>query len=382
MAKRTSDNRTWVETSKAALHANVATFRSRIGKEVKFCAVIKSNAYGHGLVETAKALGTTVDWLAVDNLGEALTLKNAHIKRPILILGWTPDWQMTEAIRNSFRLTVSTPDQVRAAKVAAAKAKKKAFLHLKIDTGTTRQGAGIKQIPDIVNLVQSTKNIVVEGLSTHYANIEDTTDHGYATGQLEKFWQAEAYVNAQGLQPSIKHTACSAAALLFPETHFNMVRVGIGMYGLWPSRETYASAGERGLDIELFPALAWRTRIAMIREVKRGTPISYGLTEKMKSDGRVAVLPIGYWDGYDRGLSSVGEVLIHGQRAKVIGRVCMNMTMIDVTNIPEAKAEDVVTLLGEDGNDAISAEELGARIHTINYEVVTRINPQLPRIIV
>lgn len=381
MAKRISDNKTWIEVSRTALKHNVAEFRSRLKDDVRFCAVVKANAYGHGLIETAKAIQAGVDWFAVDNLGEANELRKA-VKKPVLILGWTPSWQMSEVIRKGFRFTVSTPDQVRDAKASAQKAKKKAFLHLKIDTGTTRQGAGVKQIPDIAAIVSSSKLLVVEGLSTHYANIEDTTDHAYATGQLERFWQAEAYADAQGLKATIKHTACSAAALLFPETHFNMVRVGIGMYGLWPSREIVASVGERGLDIELQPALAWRTRIALIRDVKRGTPVSYGLTETMKNDGRIAVLPIGYWDGYDRGLSSVGEVLIRGQRARVIGRVCMNMTMVDVTGLPDAKPDDVVTILGGDDRDAVTAEEIAAKLHTINYEVVTRINPLLPRVVV
>ena len=383
MAKRTSDNRTWVEVSKTALLHNVAAFRSRLKPEVKFCAVVKANAYGHGLVETAKAIAPKVDWFAVDNIDEALALKKARITKPILVLGWTPEWLMHKAIQQRIRLTVSTPEQVKAAAAVAKKAGKPMFLHLKIDTGTTRQGANVKQIPDIAAIINaSKKRLVIEGFSTHYANIEDTTDHAYATGQLERFWQAEAYAEAQGLKATVKHTACSAAALLFPETHFNMVRVGIGTYGLWPSRETLASVGERGLDIELEPALAWRTRIALIRDVKRGTPVSYGLTETMKSDGRVAVLPVGYWDGYDRGLSSVGEVLIRGQRARVIGRVCMNMTMVDVTGIPDVKPEDVVTLLGGDDHDAVTAEQIASKLGTINYEVVTRINPLLPRIIV
>jgi alanine racemase len=371
--------KTWVEISKSALVANAKIFKRRAGASVAVMAVVKSNAYGHGLALVAKTVQPHLDWFGVDNVDEGLALRKAGIKKPVLILGFTPSWRMQDAVRAGLRMTVSTLEQVRAAKSAATKTGKRGYLHLKAETGTTRQGAELRDLPDIAQTMKSAKNLVLEGLSTHYANIEDATDHDYAAGQLETYRNALDILEAHGFRPDVKHTACTAAALLFPDTHFNLVRVGIGLYGLWPSLETQLDAQAKGLDIELRPALAWKTTIAQIKDVKRGTPVSYGLTEKMPKSGKVAVLGVGYWDGYDRGLSSIGEVLVRGRKAKILGRVCMNMCMIDVTDIPDVRAEDEVLLLGEDGRAAITAEDLAAKLGTINYEVVTRINPLLPR---
>lgn len=374
--------KTWVEVSKAALIANAKVFKRRVKEGVAVMAVVKSNAYGHGLVETAKTVQPQLDWFGVDNVDEGLTLKKAGIKKPILILGFTPSWRMAEAIRAGLRMTVSTVEQARAAKAAAAKARKTGRIHIKVETGTTRQGADLRELPDVARVIRSSKQLVLEGVSTHYANIEDATDHDYAAGQLEAYQNALRILEAHGIVPEIRHTACTAAAILYPDTYFNLVRVGIGLYGLWPSLETRVEAEAKGLEIDLQPALAWKTRIAQVKNVKRGTAVSYGLTERMPRDGKIAVLGIGYWDGYDRGFSSVAEVLVHGRKAKVMGRVCMNMCMIDVSDIPNVKAEDEVTLLGAAGKLSVTAEDLAAKIETIPYEVVTRINPLTPRILV
>lgn len=371
--------KTWVEISKDALVSNAKIFKRRAGASVAVMAVVKSNAYGHGLIEVAKTVQSHLDWFGVDNVDEGLALRKAGIKKPILILGFTPSWRMQEAIRAGLRMTVSTHEQVRAAKSASTKVAKRGYLHVKAETGTTRQGAELRELPDIAQTIKNAKHLVLEGLSTHYANIEDATDHDYAAGQLETYRNALAILEAHGFRLDVKHTACTAAAMLYPDTHFNLVRVGIGLYGLWPSWETKLEAQAKGLEIELQPALTWKTTIAQVKDVKRGTPVSYGLTEKMPRTGKVAVLGVGYWDGYDRGLSSVGEVLVHGRKTKVLGRVCMNMCMIDVTDIPDVRAEDEVILLGEEGRVAVTADDLAKHLGTINYEVVTRINPLLPR---
>jgi alanine racemase len=355
---------------------------------VAVMAVVKSNAYGHGLVETAKTVQPYLDWFGVDNIDEGLALKKAGIKRPILILGFMPSWRMAEAIRAGLHLTISTMEQARAAKAAAAKVRRPGRLHVKVETGTTRQGAELRELPDIARLIGTSGYLRLEGVSTHYANIEDAADHDYAAGQLDAYQNALRILEAHGIVPPIRHTACTAAAILYPDTFFNLVRVGIGLYGLWPSVETRVLAEAKGLDIELKPALAWRTRIAQVKSVKRGTPISYGLTERMPRDGKIAVLGIGYWDGYDRGLSSIGEVLVRGRKAKIMGRVCMNMCMIDVTEIHGIKAEEVVTLIGLAPSGAgrgavgITPEDLAEKLETIPYEIVTRINPLTPRILV
>jgi alanine racemase len=369
--------KTWVEVSKVALIANAKAFKRRVKPGVAVMAVVKSNAYGHGLIETAKTVQPHLDWFGVDNVDEGLALKKAGIRKPILILGFTPSWRMKDAVRAGLRMVVSTVDQAKAAR-AAAKGRK-AYLHLKVETGTTRQGAGLRELPAVAQVIRSSKHLVFEGLSTHYANIEDATEHSYAAGQLEAYQNAIDILEAHGINPPVKHTACTAAAMLYPDTHFDLVRVGIGLYGIWPSLETRVETEAKGIDLELKPALTWKTTIAQVKDVKRNTPISYGLTEKMPRDGRIAVLGIGYWDGYDRGLSSKGEVLVKGRKAKIMGRVCMNMCMIDVTDIPGVKAEDEVILLGESGRLSVSAEEMALALETIPYEVVTRINPMTPR---
>jgi alanine racemase len=224
---------------------------------------------------------------------------------------------------------------------------------------------------------------VLEGLSTHYANIEDVTEHHFAEYQLRNFREVCSLLESNGVSVPVRHTACTAAAILFPNTLFNMARVGIGLYGLWPSKETKISALQAHVPLnELKPVLAWKTRIAQIKLVKSGETIGYGCTDVATQDTRLAVLPIGYYDGYDRKLSSIGYVLIRGRRAPLRGRVCMNMIMVDVTNISKAELEDEVVLLGRQGGDSVSAEVLAGKIGTINYEVIARINPLLPRIVV
>jgi alanine racemase len=257
-----------------------------------------------------------------------------------------------------------------------------AKVHLKIETGTSRQGIHVQDLQGFLGHLKELSNLKLEGAFTHFANIEDTTDDSYATRQMARFESALEVFAEAGMTPEITHTACSAAVMLHPATHRSMIRTGIALYGLWPSDETKVSMRHLGKDITLTPALTWKTRILQVKPLAAGTPVSYGLTEKVTRDSRIAVLPVGYWDGYDRGLSSVGEVLIRGKRAKVLGRVCMNMTIVDVTDIPDAMDGDEVVLLGRQGNESISAEEIARKLGTINYEIVTRINPLLPHITV
>ncbi len=374
--------KTWVEISRSALVSNARAFKKRLGKEVAFMAVVKANAYGHGLREVAASLKSEAGWFGVDNLDEAAALKKIGVRQPMLTLGFTPSWRMAEAARLGVRMTVGSIEQIKAAKHAAAKSSRPIKLHLKLETGTTRQGVDIRALPAAADLLLSSKKLELEGLSTHYANNEDTADHSFASVQLERYAQAVEFLDARKLRPPVKHTACTAAAALFPDTHFNLARVGIGIYGLWPSEETRKTVEAKEIGLSLRPALSWKTTVAQVKDAKRGTPVSYGLTETMPRDGRVAVLGLGYWDGFDRGFSSVGEVLIRGRRAKILGRVCMNMCMVDVTDIPNVKAEDEVVLIGEQRGASLSAEELAAKIGTINYEIVTRINPLLPRSVV
>lgn len=374
--------KTWVEVSRSALRANAASLRSALGKGVRLMGVVKANAYGHGIPEVVKSLGAAgVDWFGVDAVREAELVRAAGSKKPVLVLGYTPTDDVARAVRQGFSLTAYNKETLeRAAK--AGSPRHPAKVHLKLETGTSRQGILTEDLPSFARFAVKRKNLVIEGVSTHYANIEDTTDSAYAMGQLEQFKKMVGMLAKDGVTPPLAHTACSAAVLLFPETHFAMVRAGIALYGLWPSKETKVSANQRGKTFTLRPALSWKTVVAQVKELPEGAPVSYGLTERLARRSKVAVIPVGYWDGLDRKLSSVGRVLVRGHRAKVLGRICMNMCVIDVTDVPGVRLEDEVTIIGRQGKDAIAAEDLAGAVGTINYEIVTRINPLIPRVLV
>lgn len=379
--------KTWIEINKKALQNNISQFKKLIGKKIKLMAVVKSNAYGHGLIETAKiVINSGADWLGVDSIDEAIKLRKAGIKTPILILGYTLLSRLKDVIKYDLRQTVYNKETIeelirfrgRTPKLGAAPLR----VHLKVETGTSRQGLEKEELLELAKFIKKYPQIKIEGAHTHYANIEDTTDHTYAKKQLNRFKQAIGLLESNGIEVPIKHTACSAAIILFNETHFDMVRLGISMYGLWSSRETFVSAKEKNRRIRLEPVLTWKTKIAQVKIIKAGTPISYGLTEKVAHNSKIAILPVGYWDGYDRKLSGVGNVLIKGKRCKILGRVCMNMMVVDVGHVRKIKLEEEVVLLGKQGKEEITADELAQKIGTINYEVVTRINPLIPRIMV
>jgi len=377
----THSNKTWVEISQSALTSNIRAFQHHLGDGVAMMAVVKSNAYGHGLVETARLADVAgVEWFAVDNVDEGLKLRKEGIKKPILVLGYTLNSRLKECVMNRLSFVVYTQETVRALRVL--KLKPPALVHLKIETGTTRQGVCGKELRALARALKKTPGVVIEGVSTHYANIEDTTDSSYARMQLKRYQEGLALLKLEGIDPPWKHTACSAAALLFPETHFNLARIGIAMYGLWPSKETQVAAATQKQAIRLTPVLTWKTIVAQVKHVSKNTPVSYGLTERVTRDSVLAILPVGYWDGYDRrGLSNVGQVLIRGRHCKIIGRICMNMCVVDVTDVPRVRPEDEVVLLGIQKGERISTEDLASKIGTINYEVVTRINPLIQRIV-
>lgn len=375
-------HKTWVEISKKSLQNNISQFQKLIGSKVKLMAVVKANAYGHGLIEVAKIVTRSgADWLGVDSVDEAIEIRKAGINAPILIMGYTLLSRLNDVVKYDFRQVVYNRKTIEVLSKRAKK-NKKIFIHLKVETGTSRQGLEKEELLELAKFIKKYSQLEIEGIYTHYANIEDTTDHSYAQSQLKRFKEAVNLLKKNNIKIPIKHTACSAAVILFPETYFDMVRLGISTYGLWPSKETFVSAKEKKRKIKLEPVLTWKTKIAQIKQVKAGASVSYGLTERVSQDSKIAVLPIGYWDGYDRRLSGIGNVLIKGKRCKVLGRVCMNMIIVDVSHVPNVGLEDEVVLLGKQGGDEITADELAQKIGTINYEVVTRINPLIPRIVV
>lgn len=372
----------WVEIDQRALTANARAFRNLLGAQTLFMPVLKSNAYGHGLKEVAGMLSRAgqADWLGLNSLDEALELRSLGISRPILLLGHVPLARLSEAVRRDIRLTVYNRETVEA--LGKLRFSNKVRLHLKLETGTNRQGVGLEEAARIAGLIARNPRLVLEGYSTHFANIEDTTDRSYPDRQKALFLSLVNRLEGMGYKAPIKHAACSAAALIFPETHHSLARIGIGLYGLWPSRETMLALRDRYPKFKLEPVLSWKTRVAQIKTIPSGSFVSYGCTFRTTRRTRLAVLPVGYYDGYDRKLSNTAHVLIKGKRAPIRGRVCMNICLADITDIPGVKLENEVVVLGKQGQEHISAEQLAQWIGTINYEVVTRINPQLPRVAV
>jgi len=382
MKNSQKSEKVWVEISKENILSNIKSLRSLLKPKALFMAVVKSNAYGHGLEEMSKICvqSKMVDWFGVDNIDEALALREQGIKQPILILGYVPFDKISEAVAADISFVAYNNEALNYIAAQKFTKKQKAKIHIKVETGTARQGIAGKELLDFVAKAAKSPNILIEGIYTHYANIEDTTDPSYAMEQLKKFNENIAAVE-KIIKIPLKHSACSAAFINYPETQFNMVRAGISLYGMWSSNETKLVAKQKNVNLTLKPAITWHTQVVQIKKIPAGTPVSYGLTEKVKRESRIAILPVGYYDGYDRGLSGVGEVLVDGKRARILGRVCMNMTIIDITDIPDAELFNGAVLLGKSGSEEITAEELAKKTGTINYEITSRINPLIKRIL-
>lgn len=370
--------KTWCEIDTAALAANVRCFRDLVGAGTLLAPTVKSNGYGHGLLLAARAfLAGGADWLCVDALEEARALREAGIDAPLYVFGYVPLESLAEVAALDCRMVVYNRETV--ARLAALDVPLR--LHLKIETGNHRQGISADEAVALAADVTRAPRLTLEGVSSHFANIEDTTDHTYARTQLARFEEAVGRLRAAGHEVPIRHLSNTAATLLWPDQRFEMVRVGIGAYGLWPSKETRVAAllaGRR--ELPLRPALTWKTRIAQLKWVPEGAYVGYGCTYMCTHATRLAILPVGYADGYDRGLSNLAHVLVRGRRAPVRGRVCMNITMVDVTDIPDAALEDEVVLLGRDGDQVVSADQVADWAGTISYEVVARLGGHLPRL--
>ena len=367
--------RTWLEIDRKAIKQNYETFRKLISKETKMLGVVKSNAYGHNLIEFSKELEKLgIDYLAVDSAIEGITLRREGIKTPILVLGYTLPEMIEKAVANDLEITVSNFDYFSVIK--KLKFKKEIRVHIKVDTGMHRHGFQGNDIQKVIRLIKENKKIKVVGLFTHFANAKNPAFPKDTKKQTELFnkWR-EAFSKAR-INP-ICHACATSGTILFPEAHFDMVRVGIGMYGIWPSQETEAFAKDK---FKLMPVLSWKTIIGEINDIKAGERIGYDFTEKIMKDSRVAILPIGYWHGYPRTLSGIGQVLIKGKYAKVLGRICMDIIMIDVTGIEGAKVGEEVTIIGSDGNETMSIGDISFLIGGSDYEMVTTINPLIKKI--
>ena len=374
----------WVEVDARAIRNNQQEFRRRLEPGALLGAVVKSNAYGHGMLEVARvAANAGADWFCVNSAEEALRLREAGHDLPILVLGYTPLEDLETIVQHGLRPVASTMETLERLGQLAPRHGREVHVHLKIETGTHRQGIAEEDVVAYADYLRDAPGLHLEGICTHFANIEDTTDHGFAESQIGTFARVTDALRAAGHAVPVRHAACSAAILLFTRTHLDLVRLGISLYGLWPSKETYVSCLERGKPaLDLLPALTWKTRIAQVKTVAEGSFVGYGCDFRTTRESRIAVLPVGYHEGYDRGLSGVAHVLIRGRRAPIRGRVCMNMCMVEVTDIPGVTQEDEAVLLGAQDSEQLTAEQLAAWCGTISYEIVSRIHPSLPRVVV
>jgi alanine racemase len=302
---------------------------------------------------------------------------------PVCLLGPTMPWEAEAVVAAGVEPTVSeieTAEALAAAQRACGRGRLP--IHIKVETGTHRQGILIDEVPRWCALLRDHLELHFRGLHTHYANIEDTTDQTIARRQLARLQEARRRFIENGQPPEMLHSACSAAAIVMEQTHGDLVRLGIASYGLWPSRETFLSALlSHRMGPELLPVLSWKTRIAQVKDVPVGEYIGYGCSVRTTHAMRLAVLPVGYYDGYDRRLSGRGYVLVRGRRAPVAGRVCMNMSMIDITDMPDVRLGEEVILLGRNGSESVSADDLAQLCGTINYEIVSRIGQHIPRVL-
>jgi alanine racemase len=339
----------------------------------RLAAVVKADAYGHGLVPVARALAPHVDRFCVYALEDAVALRDAGLETPIHVLGPVPASDLDVAHAADVALTLWDDGTYARQAASVARRRRRPFaIQAKIDTGVARLGLPYATAAKAVAAYAATPEFVLRGAFTHFAAAEEL-DSSFTDEQLARFLAATREL-AAGIE---RHAAATAAAMLWPQTRLDLVRAGIGLYGIWPSAETQTTMRDRGLSLE--PALTWRTRIVAEHEVEAGASVGYGRSWRAARATRVGTLPIGYAEGLPRNAGGAATALVRGQRVPLIGRVCMDMTFIDLTGVPDAVAGDTVTLIGRDGGAAISADELGTACGTIGYEIVARLPTGVPR---
>lgn len=365
------DYSTWVEIDLAVIQDNLRYVRDLSGVEVM--AIVKANAYGHGALPVAQAaLKAGASWCGVARIEEALELRAMGLDCPILLLGYTPVSRMPDAINQRISMTVWSYEQVWKASEFGLKLETPARLHLKVDTGMGRLGIPPESTLALAEYISGTPGVLLEGLFTHFARADEldntTSDH-----QEDNFRSVILELEERGLRPPLVHAANSAASLTRPSAHFDMVRLGIAMYGLHPSLERPNPASFR-------PALTWKAVLSQVKLLPAGSGISYGHEYITQKEERVGTIPLGYADGFRR--TTGNYVLVGGWRVPVIGRVCMDQIMVQLDDVPDAQAGDTVILLGEQGDSRITAEDIAEVWGTINYEVVCAIGARVPRILV
>lgn len=391
----------WVEVDLDAVRHNFLQLKSLVAP-AGLLPVVKSEAYGHGLVPVAAAVVELGAWgLGIVSASEGIRLRQEGFTCPLVVLGPVIPAEMDEAVRHGLAPAVFDLDLARELSRRSQALGRRTRVHVKVDTGLGRLSVPAEQALDFVLEVSRLPGLELEGIYSHLADAEGL-DQSYTLRQYNRFQSCLAQLEQAGLDIPVRHIAGSAAGMLLHEARLDLVRLGISLYGLWPAEETRLLMVSRGTDLlhlvnepfrngnsgeradptrgMLKPALSYKTVVVQVKDVPRGSCVGYGCSYETTRDSRVAVLPIGYADGYDRHLGNSAEVLVRGRRARVVGRICMNLCMVDVTDIPEVESGDEVVLIGRQGDAVLPVEELAKKIGTINYEVVTRIPMHVPRV--
>ncbi|MCD7825599.1 MAG: alanine racemase [Clostridiaceae bacterium] len=357
-----------------AIYENVANAKKLLQEGTKFMAIVKADAYGHGAAEVASEIDELVDAYGVAILEEGIELRKCGIKKPILILGFTTEKQYPAMLEYDIETTVFQLDMAKKISNAAVRAGKIAKIHIKLDTGMSRLGfATTTQSLDDIQKIAALPGIRITGCFSHFARM-DEADKTSSKEQLERFCRFTEQIEKRGICLPLKHISNSAGIIEMPEANLDMVRDGICAYGLYPSEEVKK---ER---LFLKPAMEWKAYVSFVKELPAGVEIGYGGTYTTRKKTIVATIPVGYADGYPRCLSNRGYVLIHGQKASILGRVCMDQFMVDVTQIENVREGDVVTLFGRDGKEAITIEEIAAMSYSFNYELICDVGKRVPRV--
>ena len=366
-------HRVWAEVNLDAVRANMEAFRSNVPKDAMLCAVIKTDGYGLGAVPVAKTIDDLVWGYAAATIDEALNLRRHAVTKPILVLGYVHPDRFAEMIEQEIRYAGFEEEKLKILSETAKKMGKKAYVHVKVDTGMSRIGMTPKHALSFVPWLSSLDGICTEGIFTHMATADMVLNQG-AYEQQRRFRETTDHLKAAGVCPPICHCANSAAGIWMTDAPGNLFRIGISLYGYYPSDEVTKDI------VNLTPALTLKSEIAYIKTVPAGTAVGYGATFVTDHPTVIATIPIGYGDGYPRALSNKGSMLIHGKKAPIIGRVCMDQTMVDITDIPEVREGDEVIVIGKDGAQELSAEEVSALAGSFNYELLCDVGKRVPRV--
>lgn len=371
-------SRVYAKIDLDAIAYNMEQMKQSIKPDTKVMAVIKADGYGHGAVQIAEMMERW-DYIwgfAVATLDEAVVLRTEGIKKPILVLGCVFPDQYMEMLKHDIRMNIYTEEMAESISRMAAREGKTAYMHIKLDTGMSRLGFGIhEQSVETIKRISEMANVNMEGIFTHFAKA-DETDKSFTKKQMEEFlWMTER-LRERGVCFTYEHCSNSAAIIDVPEANFDIVRAGISTYGLYPSEEVDKAR------VKLKPALALKSHVAFVKEIEAGTPVSYGGMFIAEKKMKIATIPVGYADGYPRSLSNKGYVLIRGKKAPILGRVCMDQFMVDVTEIEGVSFGDKVTMIGRDGNEVLPVEVLSELSDRFNYEFICDLGKRIPRVYV